>query len=405
VEVKHRPRPYQVLSHHVRDDSFVLIPELREATGDMERSNPVGNWSTQTNNIRETEAEEEEGTRKKEGKKEEGVVLYSPLFVSISASDSDHNIKVTTMVSIPTSTATTTPTLFIESTPFSFELNEFYNAVIALNDGSFVSYGSDHTPRRWVISTTNDNKTVTLELVGTFIGHTALVMCAAENRDNHTFITSSTDYILKEWDIRTCECLTTIKIDGGYVRRMFITKDKTKLLFGLHNGFIELRRASDLAHISTIDIHDRQLIYWCCELEDGSFVSCSKTMKRWTEDGRVLQNFAEDSSHIIQVIELKKDVIVSVSGRCELQMWKVSTGECLRTLSSTRGVFIPQLLKLSRNMFVSLITDNVLRVWNDEGHCIESIPTERRITSIGRVGNHLVASRYPIYGFSIRRLR
>jgi len=312
-------------------------------------------------------------------------------------------------VPIPTpATATTTTTLFIESTPTTFDVITAYtDAIVVLSDGSFVLCSSDRTAKRWLISTTttsttNDNNTMTLELVGTFAGHTADVATAVEKRDNNTLITSAFDSTLKEWDIRTCECLRTINIDGGSVRNMAITKDESKVLCGVSNGLIELRTASDLGHICTIDIHDRHSINWCCELEDGSFVSCAyTTMKRWKEDGKVIQTFA-GGAYITRVIELDNDTLVTTSGGKEVTIWKASTGECLRTLEQ-HHIGRTRLVKLSRNKFVTRGND-LLRVWNDEGCCIETISLES-ICAMARVGNHFVTVRYPTEGFSVRRLR
>jgi len=246
---------------------------------------------------------------------------------------------------------------------------------------------------------------MTLELIGTFRGHTAVVLDVVETNDN-TLITSAFDHTLKEWDIRTCQCLRTIQTKiNAWV--MVITKDKSKLLCGPRNGSIEIWRTDDLALVTTFSIHSRQPVSCFCELEDGSFVSCAaEKMKRWHENGRVLQTFSGHPNGINRVIELNRDVIVSASGGNELKMWNVSTGECLRSLNQHhRGIITSRLMKLSRNKFVSWESDGSLRVWSNEGDCIETIPTGETITAIARVGNHIVTTKYPASGFSIRRLR
>jgi len=245
-----------------------------------------------------------------------------------------------------------------------------------------------------------------LELVGTYRGHTSVVLSAVEKRDN-TLITSAFDSTLKVWDIRTCECLRTINIGRGSVRNMAITKDESKVLCGLSNGFVELRRASDLGHIiCRIDIHDRRPINWCCELEDGSFVSCAHmTMKRWKDDGKVIQTFHRHSHSITRVIELDNDTLVTTSGGEEVKFWKASTGECLRTLNHEHHISSNRLMKLSRNKFVTRGSDRTIRVWNNEGRCIEVIPTGEAISPMARVGNHVVTTTFTGSGVSIRSLR
>jgi len=281
----------------------------------------------------------------------------------------------------------------------------YINYIVVLSDGSFVSCGIGPIVKRWSISTTNDiDNTITLEHIGTFRGHTAFVLYVVESNDN-TLITSACDHTLKEWDIRTYQCLRTIQTEiDAWI--MVITKDKSKLLCGLRTGNIEIWRTDDLVLVSTFSIHRGHTVSCFCELEDGSFVtSAAEMMERWNENGRVLQTFSGHRNGINRVIELNRDVIVSAAGN-ELKMWNVSTGECLRILlQHHREVIASRLMKLSRNKFVSWGSDGSLRVWSNEGYLIETIPTGETITAIARVGNHIVTTRYPVSGFSIRRLR
>src|SRR5207245_2793411 len=118
-------------------------------------------------------------------------------------------------------------------------------------------------------------------------------------------------------------------------RCLLKTKEKSRFVCGLGNGTVELRRVSDLGVLSSFKIHrESEAVESICELEDGSFVSAAEnTMKRWDDKGRVLQTFFGHSHSIYRVIELNRDVIVSASKDTTVRMWRVSTGECLRTLT------------------------------------------------------------------------
>jgi len=74
---------------------------------------------------------------------------------------------------------------------------------------------------------------------------------------------------------------------------MIKTKDQQRVVIGLRGGTVEIRRISDLDVISSFNIHHCGVVLCVCELQDGSFVSSSDgaDLKRWSEDGTVLQIF------------------------------------------------------------------------------------------------------------------
>jgi len=304
----------------------------------------------------------------------------------------------------------TTPTLFIESTPFSFEASKNIYDLIALSDGSFIECSKD-TAKRWLLSTTtttSNNDTKTLDCISTFRGHTSAVWRAVE-KDSNTLITLSFDHTLKEWNIRTCECVSSVDLSAFFpIDNLIMTKDKSKLLC-VSGGCFYLRRASDLSLITTFRIHQSSAMC-CCELEDGSFVSCASDytfeMIRWDVEGIVLHTFYGHSESILDVIELEHDIIVGASFNHILIMWKVSTGECLRTLNQ-HHMSVPQLIKLSNNKFVSWDRSSTMRVWNHKGDCIETVPTEYDVYRMMRVDNYIVtmASSDSEDCFTFRRLR
>jgi len=131
-------------------------------------------------------------------------------------------------------------------------------------------------------------------------------------------------------------------------------------------------------------------------------------LKRWNKEGTVLQTFYGNMRYTVRVIELKTDVILSVALE-NMKIWKVSTGECLRTLDEGEGAkFVSKVLKLSRNKFVTWGHDCTMRVWNDDGDCIETIPTEDNIMAMSRFGDQIITTFEPMSsssGISVRRIR
>ena len=259
-------------------------------------------------------------------------------------------------------TTMTSPQLF-EPTP-SFTLRNPHDtnviALMELSDGSFFSCSTD--AKRWV--RTNDNN---IQLLGTYQGR--YVWCVIEKDDN-TLLTGSLDE-LKVWSKTTCECLHTLPMDSA-VCRLLKTKDNSRVVCGRYDGTVEVRRVSDLGVISSFSKIHYESVYCICELDDDSFVSAAYiTMKRWDVDGRVLQTFSGHSKTINRVIELNKDVIVSASDDTTVKMWKVSTGECLRTLTLHSNSVIG-LEKVSDGVFASGYWGGGIVVWDERGDFIET---------------------------------
>ena len=172
------------------------------------------------------------------------------------------------------------------------------------------------------------------------------------DKDDNTLLTASSE-ALKVWNTSSCECLETLPV-GSLVRCMLKTKDKSSIVCGLSGGRVEMRRASDLGVFYSFRLHDGyDAVKSICELEDGSFVSAVKeVIDRWDSNGRVLQTFSGHAEHIYRVIELNRDVIVSASLENTVKMWKVSTGECLRTLT-LHSTCVYGLEKVKDGVFVS----------------------------------------------------
>jgi len=272
---------------------------------------------------------------------------------------------------------------------------------MVLSDGSFIVCG-DFNVERWIISTTPTSastgyNTATLECVGTFTGH------LAGEKDANTLITATPDNSMKQWNIRTGECLKTIEL-SSLACILIMTRDKSKVLCGLNDGSFELRRSTDLSLISTFILYNSYAVC-CCELEDGSFVSGESTvMKRWNEEGRVLQTFSGHSELVLRVIELKRGIILSASIDKTMKMWKVSSGDCFLTLNQDVNP-VHQLLKLSKDKFLSCDETGRMQVWNDGGDCVETIQIEKGIMAMTRFGDEIITMSYFQCTVSVRRIR
>jgi len=166
-------------------------------------------------------------------------------------------------------------------------------------------------------------------------------------------------------------------------------KSKKSLVCGLYNGTVEIRRVSDLELLSSflLEHHACYAILCVCELEDGSFVSGSadQTLKNWDGTGKRLHTFIGHSKGVNRVIELKRDVIVSASNDSTVKIWRVSTGECLKTLT-IHSSSVYGLEKVKNGMFVSgSQSPGLMVVWDGNGVCIETHRSEHLIRAMTKL--------------------
>jgi len=245
-------------------------------------------------------------------------------------------------------------------------------------------------------------------LDGEVVGHNNAIQGGVVKQSNsNTFLSGSLDGMVKRWNATTLVCLTALSMDsiGSTVWSMILTSDETRIVCGLGSGRVEICRVSDFWTINVFSLHTGA-VPCICELEDGSFVSGSNdnTLKRWSEDGTVIRTFSGHSNLIWKVIELKRGVVVSGSWDKSLKIWRVSTGECLHTLT-LHCQRVQTLMKLSEDVFISGSFDKTVRVWNGEiGHCIQTIQAGYSIQSMImlRDGSLLIGSHKR---FEIRRLK
>jgi len=237
----------------------------------------------------------------------------------------------------------------------------------------------------------NNDKDIntTLRLVGTFSGHTSYVATMVE-KDTNTIITGSWDGKVKEWNTTTCECTNTDSV-GARVYHMVKSRNESFFVCGLSDGHVQMRRLSDLSCISSFKIHLNG-VSTICELAGGTYVSAeydSTEIKRWNKKGRVIRTYSGHKDWIFKLIELRRNVIVSIADNI-VNIWKASSGECLRTISLHR---IFGLVKLSEENFVTLHHGvSRINVWDGNGNQVESIQTNHSTQTVTRFGDTIVSA-------------
>jgi len=166
-----------------------------------------------------------------------------------------------------TSTTTHATTLYLDSAPaisFLHPHQGLVDALVGLDDGSFVSCSSDCTAKRWLIDSDDAADSDGIRLVGNYSGGD-MIACAAEI-DNNTFVTAGLfSGGLRVFNKATGECLRASTTSS--VHCVIIMKYKLCIVCGLSNGSVEIRRVDDLGVIFSFDLHPYTV--WClCELQD-----------------------------------------------------------------------------------------------------------------------------------------
>ena len=237
----------------------------------------------------------------------------------------------------------------------------------------FVSCSDDKTAKRWMRTINNDNNL--LQLLGTYRRTQRWrFVCDGERRQHSPhWITS-----IKHWRFGTKPLASVSTLFRWVLRFVVCWKRKTTLVLFVgwtSGGRVEMRRVSDLGVLSSFKIHEgHESVVSICELEDGSFVSADwVTMKRWDEKGTVLQTFSGHSNAYQQSDRVEQRRHRECINRQTVKMWKVSTGECLRTLTDSfydaKCVWTGK--GEGRCVCKWVLMDKIV-VWDEKGECIET---------------------------------
>jgi len=290
--------------------------------------------------------------------------------------------------------------LVIDPTPFLSEemnIDGVENQLLVVGDDSFLTFDG----QLWAIPSRNTNKNNNndtnsknaLKHVGTLVGLKFTVTCLLE-KDDTTLVTAASDNTLKEWNKTTLECLRTLTLNPSFsCVSMKMTKDKLRVVCGMNNGMIEVRSASDLGQlITTFRMHgDEHEVNSLCGLYDRTFLSAaSRKLKHWDEDGKVLRIFSGPSYRVLRVIELRRDIAVSLSEEDKFKIWRVSSGECLHTVHC-RTICACTLERIAEDKFVTGAGFGLsVYVWDDNGECVQKLDCGPSLYSMSIVGDAFV---------------
>ncbi len=292
------------------------------------------------------------------------------------------------------------------------------NGLTLLPNGQMLSCSSDKTLRIWDPNTGRCLKTLQ--------GHTEDVWCIAV-LPNGQVVSGSSDETLRVWDLSTGQCLKTLTGHTGYVSRIAILPNGQVVSGGqdnrlrvwdvatgkclkilteagdpkngaasvlqpmvLPNGPIVSIGHGD-AHVWNINPDEPRQPYlrlpvghYLTMLPNGQVLSTREykyenrdyAIQVWdVSTGQCLKTLQGHTGHINCIAVLPNGQVVSGSFDKTLRVWDLSTGQCLKTLVGHKN-HVSCVAALSNGQVVSgSPDDSTLRVWDlSTGQCLKTLP-------------------------------
>jgi len=263
--------------------------------------------------------------------------------------------------------------------------------LVALKDGSFLSR-SVNCVKRWK-RTLNQGG---FEAVGTYEDNRIRSVIEIDNDR----IATGAQQRIKVWNKTTCECIRTVHTGAEIVSLLKLRKGSHLFCWSVNERDMFTVEAPEVFRLSNFSRNRSiKLNRVMCELEDGTFITSSAQLQlqRWdmAEDlsqGTLLQTYKTDGGDVLEVIELKRDIIVGLTQRLVI-IWRVSSGEVLFTLPP-RGVSYGwntwkdwRLQKVKEGFFAVGRKSRDISLWDERGNNIATYRTEHPVGTMARLAD------------------
>jgi WD40 repeat protein len=188
-----------------------------------------------------------------------------------------------------------------------------------------------------LISASND-KTIKIwdlksgECLETLKDHSWLVTSVLIYKNNK-FISGSYDKTIKIWDLERLECIETLNNNSG-VRSLLLLSDEI-LASGLYDGTINIWNLNEKKIVKSIKAHEDWILCLIKSKDSSKLISGSadSKIKIWDSNNfQLLKELTGHSRTIYYSKMLNDETILSGSGDETIKIWKIDSGECLRTL-------------------------------------------------------------------------
>lgn len=116
------------------------------------------------------------------------------------------------------------------------------------------------------------------------------------------------------------------------------------------------------------------------ELTDGTLVSCANdgTIRRWTAQGQLLNLFLANSSVVSCLMEVNNNMVLTNSDYETMNLWNLTTGECLLSLStSSESIWCLLRLKQSSSFLCGMDSGCIQERVMDNNYSFETLDSKQ----------------------------
>jgi WD40 repeat protein len=243
-----------------------------------------------------------------------------------------------------------------------------------------VSGGSDALVRNWDIKTGKCSSTLK--------GHTGIVNCITSYPDG-TLVTGSNDKTIKLW--KDGECINTLTGHKLHVQCLTVKK----------NGILASGSGDKTVRLWTKEgectgvLSAERVIYNVFELKDGNLAGAAeKSIVVWDVDVQSTINELKHDAVVLCGIALADGTIAGGYNDGMVRIWNPSSGEIVKTLESEDKKKLQCLLELQDGMIVGGYISGEIKVWNvSTGDCVREFSGHTNsIHSLIELENGMIAS-------------
>ena len=196
------------------------------------------------------------------------------------------------------------------------------------------SGSADRTIKLWDVKTG--------QCLNTMRGHTSWVWAVAFSSDNQWLASSSYDKTTRIWQIPSGECLSILSDHTSSVNSVAFSPDNQWLATSSYDQTIKLWRTGSWECAQTLEGHTALVWYTVFSSDSKQLFSCSNdlTAKQWDlETGQCLQTFPDHTSLVVALaISPNGQLLITGTFDGVIKVWNIKTGRCQQSFQAHPAV-------------------------------------------------------------------
>ncbi|KAI9595256.1 WD40-repeat-containing domain protein [Syncephalis fuscata] len=199
-------------------------------------------------------------------------------------------------------------------------------------------------------------------------GHSDSVYCV--HFDDDSIFTGSRDHTIRQWDVRSGQCVRTIEAHAASV--LCLRRHGNQLVTGSSDCTASIWNLPTFTQGHRLVGHTAGVLDVC--IDEELIVTCSKdtTLRVWDRITGECKHILYGHRGPVNAIQMKDGIIVSASGDATIRVWDAKTYNCLRTITGhVRGLAC---VRFDGKHIVSGSNDRTIRVWDvHTGDCLQTL--------------------------------